>query len=451
MNQRRPKRRWLIDSLLVCTFLSLVIFAISYIFFMKDTPKDDASASSEHISTADTSDSFVKKVTVTNDTDHGKYRINYPQTNSKKLNDAVNDSINGIKSNFLKNHSQNETLYVNYKVYRHKKLYSFVVSQKVKEGTVFKEKNITTFTVDQQKDELLTLNDIIPSEKHLQNFSDIAQKKLNVVPEVVKFNKTQDHQLKIDSRSANFKNIALSKDTLELYFNPESFNNSFDDVVHLQIPLSDLQAILASNLKDPVKRQKKKKITGKVVALTFDDGPNTTSTQSILNTLKKENVKATFFMVGTQAKANPKMVKKIAAAGHELGNHSLTHANLIHLNPKQLAHEIEETNKAIKKAVGKNPTVFRPPYGSYNPAVAKAAKMPIVLWNVDTLDWQHHNAAKTLANVKAEKTKYTTVLMHDIHQSSADALPAVIKYLKKEGYTFVSSTEMLNIQKNLSK
>ena len=77
--------------------------------------------------------------------------------------------------------------------------------------------------------------------------------------------------------------------------------------------------------------------------------------------------------------------------------------------------------------------------------------MPIVLWNVDTLDWQHHNAAKTLANVKAEKTKYTTVLMHDIHQSSADALPAVIKYLKKEGYTFVSSTEMLNIQKNLSK
>ncbi|MFP7358845.1 polysaccharide deacetylase family protein [Kurthia gibsonii] len=449
------KNRLLIDSLLVCILLSLIIFAVVYMLNLKSPSEKGLAASTENTSTAETDDPFIKTVTVTNATEQGSYTIQYPKTGSSELNTAISDAVKEMKTDFFKGKYAKDTqMHVTYMTLKHKDLYSFVLTQSLQEDKQKKDQKFITFTVDQPANELIDIKEVIPSGEQLTHIMNLSQKELAKHKEVQNFNKSQQKDLAINQEASHFENFALDDQNLYFYLNPDSFTSSFNQPITITLPLQNINSSLAKEFQIPVKKiiqKKKKPIPKKAVALTFDDGPNTTSTKSILATLKREKVKATFFMVGTQARANPKMVKQIADEGHELGNHSLTHANLVLLSNANVKKEIETTNQAIKKATGKNPTVFRPPYGSYNANVSKIAKMPVVLWNVDTLDWKHHNPQQTLANVKSQKSQYTTVLMHDIHASSAQALPQVIRYLKQQGYTFVTASEMLSIEKRVYK
>ncbi|MGX4686243.1 polysaccharide deacetylase family protein [Vagococcus sp. JNUCC 83] len=183
----------------------------------------------------------------------------------------------------------------------------------------------------------------------------------------------------------------------------------------------------------------------KKVALTFDDGPNNTSSQQILDILKKYNIKATFFMLGSMVDNYPDMVKKIHDAGNEIGNHTYDHKDLIKLDDASIKQEIESTNQKIEKITGERPTLLRPPYGSYNERVTRIEPdMKIALWNIDTLDWKTHNPTAILGEVKKELQPHSIVLMHDIHQESADSLENVIKFLKSQDYTFVLANELIN-------
>lgn len=183
----------------------------------------------------------------------------------------------------------------------------------------------------------------------------------------------------------------------------------------------------------------------KKVALTFDDGPNNTSSLQILNTLKKYDIKATFFMLGSMVDTYPDVVKKIHDAGHEIGNHTYDHKDLTKLDEASIKQEIDSTNQKIEKLTGEKPTLLRPPYGAYNDRVTKVEpNMSIALWNIDTLDWKTHNPTAILGEVKKELQPHSIVLMHDIHQDSADSLENVIKYLKSQGYTFVLANELIN-------
>ena len=181
----------------------------------------------------------------------------------------------------------------------------------------------------------------------------------------------------------------------------------------------------------------------KRVALTFDDGPHPKVTQQILKTLKKYNAKATFFVLGESVEKNPNVLKEVFNAGHEIGNHTYSHPKLTTLTNKQIQTQVESTNKAVKSITGNNPTVFRPPYGSYDKTVSSQLNVPNVLWTVDTLDWKHRDPKKTLQIVKSNVKNGSIILMHDIHQSTADALDSVISTLQKQGYEFVTVSEIL--------
>lgn len=181
----------------------------------------------------------------------------------------------------------------------------------------------------------------------------------------------------------------------------------------------------------------------KRVALTFDDGPDEKVTPQILATLKKYEAKATFFMVGKNALKNPGIVKQIYEEGHEIGNHTWNHPKLTNLPKSTIKQEADSTSNAIYKAIGQNPTVFRPPYGATNEQVRSVLSMPTILWSVDTLDWKHRNAAKILSNVKASTKDGSIILMHDIHQSTANGLENVLLYLQQQGYEFVIVSEIL--------
>ncbi|MBQ0140835.1 MAG: polysaccharide deacetylase family protein [Kurthia sp.] len=451
MNQLTSKRRLLIDSLLACAFLALVIFAIVYLFIFNKSSEKVIAAEPEQVSTVKTNDKFVQTISLQKNSHQGNYIIKYPKTTSTKLNKAVKESVSMTKKSFLSKSSKNSTLYVDYKFIKHKKLYSFVLTQKVLEGTAFKEKNISTFIVNSENKELLTLSDIIPSEKKLATITSMIEKNFAKDSKVIAYNSKHKKKLKIDPRPISFKNIALSNTNLYFFFRSENYTMPFDETIRVAIPLDKIQNSLAKNLQKPkIKKTATQEAnkTEKYVALTFDDGPNATSTKKILATLKKEKVPATFFILGQQAKAYPAIVKQIYTAGHELGNHSYSHPDLSMLNEAKIKSEINLTNKYIQAASGHKPTVFRPPYGARNDQVTKLAKLPTVLWTVDTLDWQNHQTKSILANINAEKSKYTIVLMHDIHMTSAEALPYVIEQLKKDHYTFVTASEMLAIQNN---
>ncbi|MGE8034031.1 deacetylase [Lysinibacillus sp. KCTC 33748] len=205
------------------------------------------------------------------------------------------------------------------------------------------------------------------------------------------------------------------------------------ELANIQIPGNKIY-----NKGVPVAKGEKKR-----VALTFDDGPDAKVTPQILATLKKYNAKATFFMVGPNASKNSAIVKNVYEAGHELGNHTWNHPKLTGLSPANVKQEVDRTSNAIYASIGQYPTVFRPPYGAVNDKVRSVITMPSILWSIDTLDWKHHNADKILASVKASVKDGSIVLMHDIHQTTANGLESVILYLQKQGYEFVTVSEIL--------
>jgi len=181
----------------------------------------------------------------------------------------------------------------------------------------------------------------------------------------------------------------------------------------------------------------------KRVALTFDDGPDAKVTPQILAILKKYNVKATFFMVGKNASNNPKTAEQVYKEGHEIGNHTWNHPKLTNLAKASVKEEVDRTSNAIYKAIGQYPTVFRPPYGATSDQVRSVITMPSILWSIDTLDWKHRNADKILTYVKASVNDGSIILMHDIHQTTADGLENVILFLQKQGYECVTVSDIL--------
>ena len=181
------------------------------------------------------------------------------------------------------------------------------------------------------------------------------------------------------------------------------------------------------------------------VALTFDDGPGD-QTDRLLAALREKGVRATFFTIGKNVKARPDLVKKEAAEGHSVGNHSWDHPQLTKLTPEELRKQLKNTSDSIVEAGAPAPVLMRPPYGSSNADVLKAIGengMAETRWDVDTEDWKNKNAAVTTQRALAGARPGSVILMHDIHASSVDAVPGLIDQLKAKGYTLVTVPQLM--------
>ena len=193
---------------------------------------------------------------------------------------------------------------------------------------------------------------------------------------------------------------------------------------------------------EPTNSPAAKADTTKRVALTFDDGPHPVVTSRILKTLDKYHAKATFFVIGRNAKSYPKIIKETFEQGHEIGNHTYLHKKLTTLTTKQILQEYNKTNWVVFKTTGQNPTAFRPPYGDKNARVTSTIPLPMTMWTIDTRDWQHKDAKKIVSNTKKSIHNNAIILMHDIHPSTADGLDELLSYLQKEEYEFVTVSEL---------
>ncbi|MGP4098580.1 polysaccharide deacetylase family protein [Nonomuraea sp. KM90] len=179
----------------------------------------------------------------------------------------------------------------------------------------------------------------------------------------------------------------------------------------------------------------------KCVALTFDDGPGR-YTDALLRHLSAYRARATFFVVGQNVAANPSVVRRAYAAGHEIGSHTWSHPDLTKLSVAGIRAQFARTDQAIKAATGVRPKLVRPPYGALNATVRLQTTRPMVLWSVDTLDWRHRDSAKVARKAIKSVRPGSVILFHDIHPTTVAAMPKVLKSLSRRGYKFVTVSRL---------
>jgi len=194
-----------------------------------------------------------------------------------------------------------------------------------------------------------------------------------------------------------------------------------------------------------------------VVAITFDDGPSPAHTPQILDILKEKGVKATFFVVGLHVKKYPDIARRIVAEGHDIGNHTYTHKDLVPSTRRMVLAQIHKTDQAIKKVTGVSTRLFRPPRGIYGSATRKLVVdeegYRLVLWSASSVDWRKTSPRAILRRIARHTRPGAILLFHDSgalirregasRRNTVEALPMVIDLLKAKGYEIITISEMM--------
>lgn len=179
------------------------------------------------------------------------------------------------------------------------------------------------------------------------------------------------------------------------------------------------------------------------IALTFDDGPSTAWTPTLLDGLKERGVKATFFLIGENADKNPEIVKRMAEEGHLIGNHTYHHVELTKVSENEARLELADTSAVIVRITGKEPEYMRPPFGAWQRKLEQEIQMLPVLWTIDPLDWTTENQDEIVNKVVTEAEENDIILLHDCYKSSIEAGLRIVDILQEEGFVFVTVDELL--------
>jgi polysaccharide deacetylase family sporulation protein PdaB len=185
----------------------------------------------------------------------------------------------------------------------------------------------------------------------------------------------------------------------------------------------------------------------KKLAFSFDASWGAESTPKILSILQQNNIKTTFFLTGFWVEKHPELVKKIAAAGHELGNHTWTHPHLNTLDKQGIKLELERLHAALTGLTGVPPNLFRPPFGEYSNKVIEAANelnYLTIQWSIDSLDWKDISKQEVVRRVTSRLHPGAIILFHNNGRYTADALLEIISYAKEQGYSIVPISELLH-------
>ena len=229
--------------------------------------------------------------------------------------------------------------------------------------------------------------------------------------------------------------------TFYKYFWNDNMVSDGSDSFVIDISNNSVSRINKTNYEYDVVINRKIDKSKKMIALTFDDGPNY-NTSKVIDVLNKYDIRATFFVLGSRAINNKDILKKMADSGMEIGNHTYNHLLLTKYDENKIRSEIEDTSEVIYSATKKRPKLLRPSYGSVNNKIKKVANMPIIIWDIDTLDWKYHNSKRITSRVVNKVRDGDIILMHDIYSASLNALSNIIPILQDNGYEFVTIDEL---------
>lgn len=259
----------------------------------------------------------------------------------------------------------------------------------------------------------------------------------------------------------NFQHFSFKDKGLELLFPPYQVSCWADGEIRIVIPYEDLENLLKNEfIKTPnkieendseQKEEKEKRDINKfkdkkLIAFTFDDGPSSSTTNKLLDSLDKFDARVTFFVLGSRVNQYKNSLKRAYEQGNQIGSHTYSHLNLFKLNESDIAREINNTNTEIKNIIGVEPELLRPPYGNINSDIKRITNMYTILWDIDPEDWKYKDKDKIAKNIVDNAHDGAIVLLHDIYESSIDGALIAMERLKDEGYAFVTIEEMIKLK-----
>ena len=465
--EKIKKRSTLVDVILLTTIFSAFLAFIFIAFFhSKEETIQQGKTNTFTIPKSETSEmestfSNIKIIADVSNDDYAPFAIQYPSTMHKNVNEVITKFITDekntyiqkmrIKKDDLKIDASGE-LNISFEIFEHKEnFYSFLVKTVQSLPNEKTTESYTTYFMNNEDGEIFTLDQVLNNNK--ESLTTVASKVYTLLKEDNRYANLNDNEIKqaILPKWTNFSHFVIHEDNIKFYFN-NLIEETTNSPANAAVPLASINDLLIKELQIKVAKPTQNSSaenndSTKRVALTFDDGPNPDVTPQILEILKKYDAKATFFMLGSRVQYYPDIVKDIYNQGHEIGNHTFNHPQLTKMTEAQILKEYSSTEQAIIQAIGVPSTVFRPPYGATNTQVKNTIDSLHVLWTIDTLDWKHRSAAKILPYVQNSMQNNAIILMHDIHQSTADGLESVLKYLQKNGYEFVTVSEVMKYKK----
>jgi len=393
--------------------------------------------------------------------------VHYPKVESQQINEIVYNMIetklNDFKeqaSEYINNEDKSE-LYISFEAYKYNpNLLSFKFKiYKYFSKNAHGAETIETMVFDLENNKLIILDDLFISSNYLEILSNMAYKHFSNLNE---YNLDMlEEGLKPEEN--NFSNFILRDASLELIFEQYQIAEGVKGNISFKIPIDDLKEYINESIfeeeqldshneiinsdtieipTDDIEELKDKKL----IAITFDDGPHEEYTNELLDILKSENVKATFFVLGSRAEYYPETIRRIVTEGHQIGNHSYSHSQLTKLNENDLSYEINGTNEIIENITGIKSNAVRPPYGSFDDKVKSVCNSPIILWSVDPEDWKYQDPEKIYNSIISNVEEGDIILMHDVYSTSVEAAKRVIQNLKEEGYTFVTAETLIKVK-----
>lgn len=197
----------------------------------------------------------------------------------------------------------------------------------------------------------------------------------------------------------------------------------------------------------PGRRVARVNVPGPYVALTFDDGPSPANTPKILDILREHGAHATFFVAGENAVNNKKILARAAAEGHEIASHTYSHIKLTSSSNEKIDREMTRTGAIIEEAIGRQPSLMRPPYGATNARIVDKMYndygLTSVLWDVDTRDWQHPGVGTVIQRAVGNARSGSIILVHDIHASTLAAVEGIVTGLQARGFKLVTVSQLI--------
>ncbi len=215
-------------------------------------------------------------------------------------------------------------------------------------------------------------------------------------------------------------------------------NNSYE----ISSDRQDIDDNTTNNFERDINKFKNKKL----IAFTFDDGPNSKTTNKLLDNLDKYNARVTFFVVGNRVKTYEDTLKRAYNMGNLIGSHTYNHKNLFELDDNQIVDEIKKTNDVIKEVTGSDTLYLRPPYGNTNKNIKNLVNMYNILWDLDTEDWKYKDKFKIAKYIIDNAHDGGIILLHDLYETSIDGALLAMEELSKNGYAFVTIEEMTTLK-----
>ena len=460
----KPKSKKLF---IIIPFLILLFSAGLFgIYFLNQSHSRQTTApSDEKYYFADSKYSGVRSKFVTRDNKREKVSIEYPITENEKINRLISESIDKIDRDF-----QNTVLLatvfdkpmtetIGYQVTHNTSEALSIVANIKQDMNGAHPASMTQFwTFDKKSGEVVGLADF--TEQSDEAAEAIISAAKDNISQTIKQRQQPEIDLNEIINKEALSNFIITSDgnALAWPLGQASLLPSSYGELTITVPISSVSKYLQNptarklaNIPKPPEPKPElapapaaptpAPTTGnKVIALTFDDGPGP-YTAHLLDILDQYGAKATFFLIGSKVSGQSSVVRSIQARGHQLGNHSWSHPELPKLSVDQIAGEIDRTNEAIRQATGVKPSILRPPYGAVNGVVLEQLRlrnMSSILWSVDTRDWADRNSQIVCSRAVAGARPGAVILMHDIHQTSVNAVPCILSSLKQQGYSFVT-------------